>query len=166
MDTNAIFQSKSFRWVLIGIGCLIVLLFVFKLGEFVGARKADFSYRWGENYHRMFGGPRGGFLQDFGGRDLLPGHGTVGIVIKIDGNSLIVKSPDGVEKTVVITPDTTIRRGSAIIKVPEIVPDTQIVVIGTPKDNGTIEAKFIRIFDPTAGSPPNRGPFRFPLPKF
>jgi hypothetical protein len=165
MNINSLFESKTFKWLLVGLAALVVLLLVFKLGEFVGMRKANFSYRWSENYHRMFGGPSGGFLQDFGGRDFIPGNGAVGTVMKIDGNSIIVKSPDGVEKTVAITSQTTIRRGSEVIKISEIAINNQIVVIGSPQNNGTVEAKFIRVIDPSA-QPLPPPPFFRNFPKF
>ena len=49
MDFNKFFQSKPFKILAVGILALIVLLLVFKAGEFVGYRKARFSYKWGEN---------------------------------------------------------------------------------------------------------------------
>ena len=65
MDFNKFFRSKTFKMVLLAIAALVVLLFVFKTGVFVGYRKAEYSYRWGENYHRNFAGPREGFFGDF-----------------------------------------------------------------------------------------------------
>ena len=165
MDFNSFFQSKKFTKILVAIGALALLLAVFSTGVFVGGRKAAFSYRWGENYHQLFGGPRNGFLQDFKGSDFTGGHGTVGAVIKIESNSLIIKGPDGVEKKVTVDAQTTIRRGADAVKISDIAVDNTVVVIGSPQDDGTIQAKLIRIFDPYGNPmppPPGVRPFRIP----
>lgn len=163
MDINSFFQSKYFKAILIGIACLIVLLLVFKGGMYIGFRKANFSYRWGENYHRVFGGPPGGFLRDFEGRDFISGHGTVGTIAKIEGNNIIIKGQDGVEKMVITTKDTTIRKGMTDIKLSNLKIDDQVVVIGSPNDAGQIEVKLIRVFPPVSPGPVPSRPF--PLPQ-
>ena len=151
MDFNKFFQSPAFKKVLIALGILIVLLFVFKTGVLVGYKKAQFSYRWGENYHRNFGGPRGGFLMDmrrsFGDKsDFINAHGTFGVVIKVDENTIVVKGKDDAEKTVVVSSTTIIESRREQLKVSNIKTDDQIVVIGSPNEQGQIEAKLIRIF--------------------
>ena len=60
MNITKFFQSKKFTVVLIAIVALIALLGAFKVGMVVGYKKAGYSYRWGENYHRNFAGPRNG----------------------------------------------------------------------------------------------------------
>ena len=150
MDFNKLFQSKTFKRVLIGLGALIVLLLVFKAGEFVGYRKARFSYKWGENYQRNFAGPRGGFFgnfgRGFGDRDYTNAHGTFGSVIKIDGSTLIVKGSDNVEKTVLVSDKTTITSRRETIKTSDLKVDDRIAIIGSPNEQGQIEAKLIRVF--------------------
>lgn len=134
--------------VLFGIGALIVLLLVFKAGMVVGFKKANFSYRWVENYHRNFGGPRGGFLGDFSDRDFTDAHGTSGQIIKIDGNTLVTKGRDDVEKIVLVKDDTVIKRFQDTLKVADLKVNDYIVMIGDPNDAGQIEAKLIRLFPP------------------
>jgi hypothetical protein len=151
MDFNKLFQSKSFKVGLIALGTFIVLFLVFKAGVFVGYKKAQFSYRWGENYHRNFAGPRGGFFGDFGRGfgdrgDFINAHGTFGSVIKIDGTTVIVKGRDDIEKTILVPDDAAIRRGRESIKVSALKVDDKIVVIGSPNEQGQIEAKLIRVF--------------------
>ena len=148
MEIKPFFQSQAFKWTIFAILSLILLLMVFQAGIFVGSRKADFSYRFGQNYGMMLGGPRGSMMRDFGARDFIQGHGTVGSIIKIDANSLIIKSPEGVEKTINITGQTTIRQGRQDIKLSDLKLNDNIVVIGGPKNDGTIDAELIRIFDP------------------
>lgn len=144
-------QKKSSKkalilWVTVGIAAVLVLVTVFGLGMFVGVQKARFSYRWAEQYHRHFGGPRGGFMRNFIGRDFIDGHGVFGKILKIEDNTLIVKSREDVEKSIVVSDQTTIKRGRETIKVSDLKVDDIIVVIGSPTDTGQIKAKMIRVF--------------------
>ncbi len=156
MDFNKLFQSKTFKIVIWGVAGLIVLLLVFRLGVAVGYRKANFSYRWGENYHRNFGGPRGGFFDGFFSdkRDFIESHGVFGQVVKIDGNIIVVKGRDNVEKIVLAKDDTAITRFREDIKLSDLKADDYIVVIGKPNDAGQIEAKLIRVMPPPGGGAP------------
>ncbi|OIO07396.1 hypothetical protein CO115_04300 [Candidatus Falkowbacteria bacterium CG_4_9_14_3_um_filter_36_9] len=157
MNLLKFFQSKEpkiFKIFFLGAGVLIILLLVFQLGVFVGFRKAQFSFRWGDNYHRAFGGPQGGFLQDFEGKDFINGHGISGMIAKIDANNLIIKDRDGLEKIIIITDSTFIKKGRVDIKLADLKIDDRVVIIGSPKDDGSIEAKIARIFDSNDVPPP------------
>jgi len=146
MDYNKIFQSKTFKTAFWGIGGLVVLLLVFGAGMAIGFKKANFSFRWGENYHRNFGGPRGGMFNDFMGRDFMNAHGNAGSIIKVDGNTLIIKGQDNVEQTIVVSDQTMIRRQQDNLKVFDLKVDDRVTVIGSPNKEGQIEAKLIRVF--------------------
>lgn len=146
MTTKEFFQSFQFKILLGCVGGLIVLLLTFHLGTLVGFHKARFALDWGDNYHRNFGGPRGGFLRDFTSRDYMNGHGTAGTVVRIDGQSVVVKDGEGVEKIATVGEKTSIMRGRSTVALSDIKPDEQVVVIGTPKEDGTIDAKIIRLF--------------------
>jgi len=152
METNSkilqIIKSKTFIAVIAVFFGLALLVGTFTLGVFVGYKKANFSYRWGENYHRNFGGPRDGFfgnIRDFGGKDFIEGHGIFGQIIKIDGQTIIVKGRDNVERILLVKEDTSIQRFHDAISIGELRADDYIVVLGNPKDSGQIEAKFIRV---------------------
>jgi len=147
MDLNKIFSSLTFRRVLIGIGVLVVLLLVFQAGMFVGFHKASFSYGWGENYHRNFAGPQGGFVDDFMGRDFIDAHGVFGAVIKVDADtsSIVINGRDNVERIILLNDDTSIKRFRDNIKIKDLEVGSPIVVIGDPNDAGQIEAKLIRV---------------------
>jgi hypothetical protein len=147
MDLNKFFQSRIFSSTLVVVSAVIVLLLVFALGAFVGFQKARFSFGWGENYHRVFGGPRGGFLPNFVGDDFINGHGTFGTIIKLEPGLLVVKGQDGVEKAFSIGDDTTIEKGRTVLTSNDLKVDEQVVVIGSPKTDGSIEAKLVRVFD-------------------
>jgi hypothetical protein len=152
MDTNNFLnfiKSKTFVVIIIVLFGLALLVGVFTLGAAVGYRKARFSYAWGENYSRNFGGPREGFMgnfaKDFSGRDLVDAHGTFGQIMKIDGSTLVVKGQDNVEKLVLIKDDTTIQRLRETIKPGDLKINDSVVIIGSPNNSGQIEAKFIRV---------------------
>lgn len=145
-----IFDSRWLKITLAGLIAFILLLGVFELGIFVGYRKANFSYKWSENYHMMFGGPREGFMPmppEFRGDDFISPHGTAGSIMKIDGNTLIIKGGENTEKTILVTDKTVIRRGNDTIQVSDLETGDMLVVIGSPDDKGQIQAELIRIFE-------------------
>jgi len=144
------------KWIIVGLLSIVVLVLVFGLGVFVGEKKAKFSYLWAENYHRMFAGPKAGFLGNLRMPPFPPfdefieGHGTFGEIIKIEGNNLVVKGRGNVEKAIVITEKTVIKSGREDIKFSDLKIGDMIVIIGSPNDKGQIEAKLIRVFPPKA----------------
>ncbi len=146
MRIKELFDSKIFRRVACGICALLVVLVTFQVGMFVGFHKANHAYRWADSYPRMFGGARGGFMHDFRGDDFFGGHGVVGAIVKIDGDALIIKGSDGVEKIVMTTSTTSIVNGRTKLNASNLKIDDSIVVIGTPKEDGSILAKMIRVF--------------------
>jgi hypothetical protein len=142
-------NSDILKGVIIGLIIFIVAGLIFGIGVFVGEMKAKFSYRWAEEYHRNFAGPRFGFLAK--GKmpplsDFIEPHGTVGEIIKIDGNNIIVKGRDNVEKTILVDEKTVIKAGFKNIKLSDLKINDIIVVIGSPNDKGQIEGKLIRVF--------------------
>lgn len=145
MDFNNFFQSKTFKIIFVAIGGAIVSLLIFQAGAFMGFKKANFSYRWAENYHQNFGGPRQGFFEDFKGRDFIDAHGVFGQIIKIDDLTVVIKGRDDVEKIVSVKDNTVIERFRDAIKITDLKIDDYIIVIGEPNDVGQIEAKFIRL---------------------
>jgi len=147
MPINEYFKTKSFKIVVIIIAALIILLSVFKAGVLVGYRKAGFSFRWDDNYHRNFGGPRGDDLMRRGldDRDFLNAGGANGEILKIDGESIIVKDRRGEERAVLVTGETEIRLFRDKIKLADLRIGDNIVTIGEPNNDGKIEAKLIRV---------------------
>jgi hypothetical protein len=140
--------------IIIGLLIAIVLFLVFGLGVLVGEKKAKFSYRWAENYHKNFAGPRAGFFGNWKMSPLLPfdefieGHGTFGEIIKIEGNNLVVKGKGDVEKVILINEKTVMKSGFKNIRVADLKIGDMIVIIGSPNDKGQIEARLIRVFPP------------------
>lgn len=136
------------KWVIVGLTGFVIVFLIFGLGVFIGEKKASFSYRWAEQYHKNFAGPQGGFFEEwqkFPGKDFIGAHGVFGQIIKIDGSTVIIKGSDNVEKIVLIKDDTIIERFREAIKITDLKVDDYIVVIGEPNDAGQMEAKFIRL---------------------
>jgi len=144
------------KWVIIGLAGFVVLILVFGAGMKVGALKARYSYSWAENYQRNFAGSRSGFLENFRrgfeNRDFINAHGTFGSIIKIDPSTssgqatLIIKGKDDVEKIVLVSEKTAITARRESLKVGDLKVDDQVVIIGTPNEQGQIEANLIRLF--------------------
>ena len=148
MNLNDFFQSKTFKGILIGIGAVIIFLFIFRVGMTVGFKKADFSYKWGENYHQNFAGPKRGFFRELGGmgdRDFIGAHGIFGKVLKIEGSEMVISGQDNAEKIITVGADTVIEKFREKIKIDGMAVDDMVVVIGEPNNEGKIEAKLIRI---------------------
>ena len=90
----------------------------------------------------------------FGKEDYMDAHGTFGQILKIDGQTLVIKGKDGVEKIVLVDEKTSIHRFKEAIKISDLKIDDFIVIIGEPNEAGQIIAKLIRIMpsqnDPTS----------------
>jgi len=142
------------KWIIVGLLAIVAIVLVFGLGVLVGEKKAKFSYHWAEHYHRMFAGPKAGFLGSLRTSPFPPfdefieGHGTFGEIIKIEGNNLVVKGRGNVEKVIIVTEKTVIKSGREDIKFSDLKIGDMIVIIGSPNDKGQIEAKLIRVFPP------------------
>jgi len=136
---------------ILGLVIFIAALLIFGTGVFVGEMKARFSYQWAENYHRNFGGPSGGFMGNLRlppppDNEFVEGHGTFGQIIKIGDSDFVIKGQDNVEKVVIINKDTVINIGRETITKADLKIGEQVVVIGSPNDQGQIDAKLIRVF--------------------
>jgi len=148
-------HQDALKLVIVGISVFIIAVLIFGAGIMVGGMKARFSYRWAENYHKNFAGPKEGFFGNWKGTPPLPGdfiegHGVFGQIIKINaststGTTLAIKGNDGVEKIVLIKDDTVFEKFRDKVKTADLKVDDYIVVIGSPNDSGQVEAKFIRI---------------------
>lgn len=150
-DSSKKTQSQdTLKWIIVGLGGFIAVVLIFGAGMFVGGMKARFLYQWAENYHKNFAGPQGGFLGNWQGAPPLPGdfigsHGTFGEIIKINDSDFVIKGADA-EKIVIIRDDTILEKGKTAIKKDDLKVGDQVVVIGSPNEQGQIEAKLIRVF--------------------
>ena len=141
------FQSKKFTKTLFGAGVAIAVLFVFQAGIFVGYKKASFSHRWGDNYHRTFGERKhkGVFYKGALQKDFSGAHGAIGKIISLDFPSFVIEDSDNTEKIALISGKTVIRRFRETINTADLKVDDFVVIIGSPDDQGRIEARLIRI---------------------
>jgi len=144
----------------LAVGVFIIALVSFAGGLAIGFHKARFSYKFGENYERNFvggpfqgpegmmgrGGPRG-MTGDFEGRGFRNGHGIAGNIISVADNKIVIKDRNGQENTITVDDKTLIKQGQNTISLNDLKNDEQIVVMGQPGDNGTINADLIRVFD-------------------
>ncbi|HTK04068.1 MAG TPA: hypothetical protein VL500_00630 [Candidatus Eisenbacteria bacterium] len=143
--------KRIFRFLV----AIIVLLLVFHAGKAAGYHKARFSRGWEENYHRNFAGPRGGFRGDFREKEFIDAHGTFGQILTTDGATLVIKGRDGVEKTIILSANTSINRFRDAIAASDLKADDFVVVIGEPDDQGRIAAKLVRVMP----APPEKAGF-------
>jgi hypothetical protein len=155
-DIKKVFESKVSTGVLIGIGVIIVAILIFSAGVSVGFHKASFGRAWGENYERNFGMRPD---RPMFGRDNFPNaHGATGKIIKVELPTIIVQDSNNLEKVILIKDDTKIQEMMTNIKAADLSVDDFVVVIGSPNDQGQVEAKFIRVMPAGMPVPPPQTP--------
>ncbi len=139
------------KWIIIGLAGFVIVILIFSLGMFVGGLKARFSYRWAEQYHKMFAGPRRGFFGDWQilppPADFIESYGNFGEIIKIKENEFVIIGRGNIEKVILINDKTIIKKGREMIKKENLKVGDWVVIIGLPNEEGKIEAKLVRIFD-------------------
>jgi len=138
--------------VLIGLAIFVAVVLIFGAGVVVGTMKAHFSYRWAENYHKNFAGPRAGFFGDWRRMppppgDFMKSRGSFGEIIKINSSDFVLKGENDLEKVILVTEKTIIEQGRNLLKFSDLKVGNRVVVIGTPNEQGQIEAKLIRVFE-------------------
>ena len=93
-------------------------------------------------------------MENFGARGEHPGpirghspnaHGAVGKILKIELPTIIVEDKDATEKVIVLTENTKIQNGTTTVTPLDLKINDFIITIGSPNDQGQVEAKFIRI---------------------
>lgn len=129
---------------------LIAITIIFQAGIFVGYHKAGFYRSMGENY-RPFDDKGRGF-SDKGKKFMMQnsnipgGHGAVGKIVSINLPTIVVASPDNIEKTVSISDDTLIRQFRETVSAKDLKVGEYAVVIGDNNvDGGVVKAKLIRL---------------------
>ncbi|HPS21233.1 MAG TPA: hypothetical protein PLO44_00255 [Candidatus Paceibacterota bacterium] len=137
-----IFKSKILIGMIYAFGILIIAGLIFSAGVSVGFRKAQFNRAWGEHYKNNFGMTPPPI---FGENAMPNAHGAVGKIIKITDANIIVQDRENIEKVVLIKENTQIQKGREQIKIADLKIDDFVVVIGSPNDQGQIEAKFVRL---------------------
>jgi len=131
--------------MLIILGSVALIFVIFALGIYVGYERAMFASGRSDNYYRNF---MGASPMGFG-----DSHGVVGTVIDVSTSSLTVRDPDNDEESVVVATDTIIRMFDRTLDIKGLVPGEGVAVIGSPNEDGQIEARFVRIFPSTSSYP-------------
>lgn len=144
MNMKKIFEERVFKKIMTVVALALTALLVFQAGVFVGYHKAEFSYRFGEQYYKGIAGPRKGMM-GFPGRDFPNSHGVAGKIVKIELPSLVVEGPDHIEKVVLLSDKTSVRQFKETVPQSTLKPDMFVVVFGEPNEKGQIEAKLLRI---------------------
>ncbi len=122
--------NKNVRIAALVVGGVVAVLLVFCLGVLVGSR-----------VFRPFG--RGSPLRLFAP---VLGHGAVGTVSTIQGNTITMMDATGELQTISVISSTGIEIGTRRhAQIQDIHVGDRIVVIGSPQNN-TIQARFIRVF--------------------
>jgi RNase P/RNase MRP subunit p29 len=140
-------HSKIFKFVIALLAELIILVGIFSLGMNIGIKKAGFTYAWSQNYLNNFGGSRMMVAPPPSGQFFNP-HGLDGTILSSDKNTLVIKGDDNTEKTILISPQTTIRFNFQNLQESDLKTGEEIIVIGDPNPQGQIEAKLIRVLNP------------------
>jgi hypothetical protein len=123
-----------------GVALLFVLAGTFWLGTRVGALQAT---RWStEPQGRL---PIEPPFSPFGVKPRP--HGAVGSVLRIEGESIVIRGQFGVERTVRITPDTVIERSGQRISLNDIQAGEWLIAIGSPRPDNSMDARLIRVFE-------------------
>lgn len=132
---------KSARIALSVIGVIVLSALIFHAGLSIGSHS---RFRDRDDSRYEFQAP-GGFSVRMPRGYIQEGHGVVGTVESVATSSLVLKSRDGAEQTVLLTDDTSVRNRFGDASSTAITVGDQAVVIGTPNEDGTVSASVIRV---------------------
>lgn len=149
-------ESKKISKIVYVLIASIVLALTFEAGVFVGFHKASFAYRFGDNYRTLFdGGMHSGRFpnkNDFTRSSTMNAHGAIGKIVKVDLPTFVLEGKDSVEKVITINNKTLIKQFRDTATTTNLSVGSEVMVLGTPTTNGTIEATLIRILPDLATS--------------
>lgn len=143
--------------VLIGIGAAILTLMVLTLTFFAGFYVGRLTDRGSLPYQMGLGGAtqqglgQGGAGQPRNRIQELGGTVVRGQVKSISGNTLTVTTREGGEKKVVLASDATVQSGQNPATVSDIKEGDRIIAVGKLANDGSLEAKAVRIVTGQAG---------------
>jgi len=160
MNTNEFFKSSKFKALLCTIALFLGAVIIFEAGVAVGYHRAAFAYQWNENYFRDSHDPRSFFAVFSRDADDPNPHGAIGQVVSVNLPEFMVKGPDSPEQIVVTGPGTAFRLFHGDGTSTDLKAGQQVIVIGSPNDQGDIQASFVRIMPPL---PTSTEPYPFPL---
>ncbi len=139
---RSFFANKWLRRGLLALSGLFVLTLVFGAGFAAG--------RWSTSPFSA-AGPIFRVTRSIASKS---GHGAIGMIQSIDGQKITIQTRDGKLETILVNDDTRFDKNFEKISFSDIKVSDQIVVIGSPNEEGEIKAKLIGLVDPST--------FRFP----
>jgi len=148
-----VFKESKVKKIICILGYVVVALIIFQIGMFVGFKKAGFSYRTGEQYFRQMNGRPDDQFMGINRGDFGNSHGAIGKILNIKLPLIMVSDRDGIEKTIIISTSTDIKKFKDSIKAEDLKVNDFITVIGNPNDNAEVEARLIRIMPDPANMP-------------
>jgi len=144
--TRRFIDSRPVASIIICVIALCVIVAIFEAGVLFGLHQARHSYRWGENYAQNFGGPRGGFIGAVPAPGGMPnGHGAFGQISNVSLPTFIITDPAHPEERIRVASSTVIRDGTKTVDGASLTKGAYVVVLGSPDDQGVIDASLIRI---------------------
>jgi hypothetical protein len=144
-EIKEILKNSKVQSVICVLGAIFVALIIFQAGMFVGFKKAGFAFKTGEQYFRQMRGMPNDNMMGMNRNDFPNTHGAVGKIISIKLPSMIVLDKNNIEKTVLISSSTDIKKFKDTIKSTELNVNDFVTIIGDPNDNAEINAVLIRI---------------------
>jgi hypothetical protein len=140
-------DSKRKKKFLRGFIIALCFFFVFNLGIGVGREMERFACNWTASYHKNFGGPEMGFIENWKGQSpaIINGRGVAGKIIQINVDTLVIQSQNNIEIIVIMVPETKVTKLQNQVDKGELKMNDFIVVVGDPNVDGQIVAKLIRI---------------------
>lgn len=126
-------SSHEHRKLIFIATCFIVVAAIVNIILFMVGLKAGFFHRWAE-------------------------HEYAGRITALNPNYLIIQERNGKETTILLSPDTTIKRGWTSVESATIPLNAYVIVVGSQVSGRTVDAVVIRIFDraQNASPPPPR----------
>jgi hypothetical protein len=133
-------SNKWIRIVLIGVASALVLCILLGAGVFLVRSSAV----------RSANRPVGLFRQIF---RLARGHGAVGTIQSINGQTIALLLPDGTTQTIVVNSQTRIEGTRKRLTLADLKVDDRIAVLGSPVEGGNISATLIHVEKPAEAPP-------------
>ena len=140
--------SPRLRKILIIVARIVIALIIFQIGILVGYKKAEFSFRFGDKYYQIFEGNRREPPFSFFDKDFTNGSGAVGEIVNVSTSTIVVATPENLEKIINVNESTIIREFRDTISIKDLKIGDRIVVIGPSDNSSKIEAKLIRVLPP------------------
>lgn len=144
-------ESNKFKKTLYIILGIVLFLFVFQLGMFVGFKRAYFSNKIGGEYFQQMQGRNDTFITGLQLGDFINAHGAIGHIVGIKLPLIVVESSDETDETIRISSSTEIKYLKGVEAPEDLKLNDFVAVFGSPGNEPIIEAKLIRVLPSSSG---------------